>query len=60
MNDPAMLLEEFVADTTLDREPLLTKPAALKASRFLTEYALEKHVYMRINYFNPEHDSRFD
>ena len=34
---------------------MLTKPAAMKASRFLTEYALEKKVYMKINYFNPEH-----
>jgi REP element-mobilizing transposase RayT len=34
---------------------MLTKPAAMKASRFLTEYALEKNVYMKINYFNPEH-----
>src|SRR6266436_1675670 len=41
--------------TTLDREPMLTPPAAAKASRFLTEYALEKNIYMKINYFNPEH-----
>ena len=41
--------------TTLDREPMLTKPAAVKASRFLTGYALEKNIYMKINYFNAEH-----
>ena len=41
--------------TTLDREPMLTKPAAMKASRFLTDYAVEKNIYMKINYFNPEH-----
>src|SRR5205807_6511979 len=41
--------------TTLDREPMLTKPAAVKASRFLTEYARDKNIYMRMNYFNSEH-----
>src|SRR5882762_9683209 len=41
--------------TTLDREPMLTKPAAVKASRFLTKYALEKNIYLKINYFNAEH-----
>ena len=41
--------------TTLDREVMLTKPAAAKASRFLTDYAREKNIYMKINYFNPEH-----
>jgi REP-associated tyrosine transposase len=41
--------------TTLDREPILTKPAAPKASRFLTDYSLGKEIYMKINYFNPEH-----
>jgi len=34
---------------------MLTKPAAAKASRFLTQYAIEKSIYMRINYCNPEH-----
>lgn len=34
---------------------MLTKPAAAKASRFLTGYALEKNIYLKINYFNPEH-----
>jgi REP-associated tyrosine transposase len=41
--------------TTLNREPMLTKPAAVKASQFLTGYALEKGVYMKINYFNQDH-----
>ncbi len=41
--------------TTLDREPMLTKPAAAASSSFLTNYALEKGIYMKINYVNPEH-----
>lgn len=41
--------------TTLDREPMLTKPAAAKASGFLTEYAVKNGVYMKINYCNAEH-----
>jgi len=41
--------------TTLDREPMLTKPAAAASSKFLTNYALEKGIYMKINYVNPEH-----
>lgn len=34
---------------------MLTKPAAAKASTFLNNYALEKGIYMKINYVNPEH-----
>jgi REP element-mobilizing transposase RayT len=34
---------------------MLTRPAAAKASRFLTQYAVEKSIYMKINYCNPEH-----
>jgi len=34
---------------------MLTKPAAAKASRFLDKYSLEKGIYMKINFFNPEH-----
>ena len=34
---------------------MLTKPAAARASRFLSEYSLEKGIYMKSNYFNPEH-----
>lgn len=41
--------------TTLDREPMLTKPAAAKASQFLTRYASDNKIYMKINYFNSEH-----
>jgi putative transposase len=41
--------------TTLDREAMLTKPTAACASNFLSEYSLEKGIYMKINYFNPEH-----
>jgi len=41
--------------TTLDREPMLNKPAAAKASRFLSNYSKEKGIYLKINYFNAEH-----
>jgi REP-associated tyrosine transposase len=41
--------------TTLDREPMLDKRAAANASRFLSNYSAEKGIYMKINYFNPEH-----
>jgi REP-associated tyrosine transposase len=34
---------------------MLTKPAAAKASRFLTDYSFKNGIYMKINYFNPEH-----
>ena len=40
---------------TLDGEPMLDKRAAAKASSFLTEYSLEKGIYMKINYFNADH-----
>ena len=40
---------------TLNREPLLDKHAAAKASEFLSNYSLEKGIYMKINYFNAEH-----
>ena len=41
--------------TTLDRELMLTKPAAAITSKFINGYALEKGIYMKINYVNPEH-----
>jgi len=34
---------------------MLTKPAAVKASHFLTDYSSKNGIYMKINYFNPEH-----
>jgi len=40
---------------TLSREPLLGKSAAVLASQNLTDYALRKNVYMKINYFNADH-----
>jgi putative transposase len=40
---------------TLAREAMLDKRAAARASKFLTEYSSEKGIYMKINYFNPEH-----
>ena len=40
---------------TLRREPMLDKRAAARASVNLSEYALEKGIYMKINYFNADH-----
>ena len=40
---------------TLERRPLLQKPAAIKLSGYLGRYAAEKEIYMKINYVNPEH-----
>jgi putative transposase len=40
---------------TLEREPMLSKSAAAKASAWLTEYSKEKKIYLKINYFNPDH-----
>lgn len=40
---------------TLRREPMLDKRAAARASVNLSEYAREKGIYMKINYFNADH-----
>jgi REP element-mobilizing transposase RayT len=40
---------------TLRRELMLDKRAAARASINLSEYANEKGIYMKINYFNAEH-----
>jgi putative transposase len=40
---------------TLDREPMLSKSAASKASAWLGEYAAEKKIYLKANYFNADH-----
>jgi len=40
---------------TLERRPLLTKPAAAKLSAHLTHYAGEKGIYMKINFVNADH-----
>jgi REP element-mobilizing transposase RayT len=40
---------------TLDREPMLSKSAASKAAVWLNEYAAEKKIYLKINYFNADH-----
>jgi len=40
---------------TLNREKLLHKEAAARVSRYLSEYAELKRVYMRVNYVNPDH-----
>jgi len=34
---------------------MLAKPAAIKASQRLSEYSLEKRIYMKINYCNSDH-----
>jgi REP element-mobilizing transposase RayT len=40
---------------TLERRPLLSKPAAAKLSAYLHQYSSQKGVYMKINYVNPDH-----
>jgi putative transposase len=40
---------------TLNREKLLNKETAVRLSRYLTEYADTKGVYMKINYVNADH-----
>jgi putative transposase len=40
---------------TLNREKLLNKDAATRISRYLSEYAETKSVYMKINYVNADH-----
>ena len=40
---------------TIERRPLLEKPAAAKLSAHLHEYANEKGVYMKINFVNTDH-----
>ncbi len=40
---------------TLARERMLDKRAAAKASVHLADYAIEKGIYMKINYFNADH-----
>jgi putative transposase len=40
---------------TLERRPLLAKPAADKVSGYLTQYSSDKGIYMKINYVNADH-----
>src|SRR5438445_13384749 len=40
---------------SLERRPLLSKLAAAKASAYLSQYASEKGIYMKINYVNADH-----
>ncbi|MGO8764730.1 MAG: IS200/IS605 family transposase [Limisphaerales bacterium] len=40
---------------TLERRPLLAKPAAARLSGYLSGYANEKGIYMKINYVNADH-----
>jgi REP element-mobilizing transposase RayT len=41
--------------TTLDRELMLSKSAAAKASAWLADYSKQKNIYLKINCFNPDH-----
>src|SRR5690348_1890998 len=41
--------------TTLERRPLLSKPAAIRLSAYLDSYAREKAIYMKINFVNADH-----
>jgi REP element-mobilizing transposase RayT len=40
---------------TIERRPLLEKPAAARLSAHLREYAIEKGIYMKINFVNADH-----
>ena len=40
---------------TLERRPLLERPAAVKLSAYLHDYAKQKGIYMKINYVNADH-----
>ena len=40
---------------TLERRPLLFGPAAAKTSAYLSQYAAEKGMYVKINYVNSDH-----
>ena len=40
---------------TLERRPLLDKPAATKLSNHLHDYAKEKGIHMKINFVNADH-----
>jgi len=40
---------------TWERRPLLSKPAAARLSHYLSEYASEKGIYVKINYVNADH-----
>jgi putative transposase len=41
--------------STLKREPILPKAAAVEVSGFFNRYAAEKEIYIVTNYVNPEH-----
>jgi REP element-mobilizing transposase RayT len=40
---------------TLDRELMLSRSAAAQASAWLADYSKQKNIYLKINYFNPDH-----
>jgi REP-associated tyrosine transposase len=40
---------------TLERRPLLSKPIAAKVSAYLSQYASEKGIYVKISYVNRDH-----
>jgi REP element-mobilizing transposase RayT len=39
----------------LNREKLLNKAAAVRVSRYLTEYAAKEEIYMKVNFVNADH-----
>ena len=41
--------------STLDREKTLNKRAAPQVTRYLSEYAESKGLYIKISYVNPDH-----
>ena len=40
---------------TLERRPLLSRPAAVELSAYLRQYSAEKRIYMMLNYVNADH-----
>lgn len=40
---------------TLKREKLLPRDARVRVSEYLSNYAQEKQIYMKINYVNADH-----
>ena len=40
---------------TLERKPVLSKSVASKLSGYLSDYASQKGIYVKINYVNPDH-----
>ena len=45
----------YLVWVTLECRFLLTKVAAVKLSTYLIDYVVEKEIYMKINFVNPDH-----